>query len=239
MTPRKLVPESPPEAWVTATTKAKSTDHPEERNVTTARQRASRKRKTPPTPEELAEAARELESRLRWIVEQFDKANARGVSDEEAWQEIRVRERRYHRTAATPGLVLAVHAYAQRSIIPRWRWFRAASISYVCLQLVRGEIHVQQALEEASLQRGDDALSDRWIAAELKAKLANARTERAAWQAVYCMLAWDADVWPAPDRARGRSEALARLYRGAQEYLALRDSKSSALSHSACASDAP
>jgi hypothetical protein len=178
-----------------------------------------------PTAEERAMAARELKTRLDWIVRQLDELNAQGVSDGDAWKYIRFCERKPTRRKldARPGVMLALDAYAERSVISHRRLMRAICISELALRLSRDEASFEHAIRAADTARGDDYLKSQWALADLRDKVGAARNERSRWQAAYCALAWDADVWPVPERGRARSEGLAKLYRTSVEELRLRD----------------
>lgn len=203
-------------------TESKNTSKTEPRKPTAKR---SKVRAESPTPAELALAARQLKGKLDWIVEQLDSVNAKGKTDAEAWNWIHWAERKPNRKSLdqTPGVIQAITVFCERSVVDFRRLLRACVLSTLALEHVRGRIRAEHAIRDAARARQDDHLTASGTIEELRSKVSAARNERSKWQAAYCVLAWDGDVWPRPETARARSSALARLYRESVSELKTRE----------------
>jgi hypothetical protein len=193
---------------------AKKTTHPPG-DSKPERVTASKLRTDPPTPAEMVRAARSLGAKLNYMNKCFDDAIAAGMTESQAWQTVEGWQRAPSRPGlrAETGTRLALLAYAERTTLEDNRKLLAMTINSLALALVRGEITAAEALDYASASRADDYLEQPGIPAALEGVIRNSRKlERSKWQAVFNILAWDADVWPRPDTKSGLRGELKKLY---------------------------
>ena len=182
-----------------------------------------------PGPADLERAARALYRSLKGMVERFEKAEAEGKAVGETWPTIRLWQRRSTRQGASllSGLELAIRAYAERTILEDRRRMLGIALGRIALQVARGETDARAAVQEAGEWRGDDHLGEwedrggkalEFVAGEgaiggLRSVVGAARGEASKWRAAYNTLAWEADVWPSPDTARGKRGPLGTMYK--------------------------
>jgi hypothetical protein len=182
---------------------------------TPAREPQSKVRYLPPTSEELALATRSLHESLAGVVASFDRMNALGIGDAEAWERIRFIQPDSKRVngSKVSGPELAIRAYAERSVLEGKRKSLGRYIGELALALARGERQADDVLREAITIRADGFLEADASLAKLRKAVKSARNETTRWRAAYNILAFDAEAWPLPDTARARRDGgLQELY---------------------------
>ncbi len=178
------------------------------------RRRLTRPTEAAPTPSDLATAARDLHTKLTWVIGQLDALQRAGMAPGAAWSKLQFTERRSTRKRhpKVPSVVVAVRDFAERAIVDVRREMLGFQIANRSLELARGEVEAQTALATVRALRGDGGPKG---AALHDLKTISQRSVPEKWKAAYRILAAGADVWPLPDTGRrGLRGDTKKLYEG-------------------------
>jgi hypothetical protein len=178
------------------------------------RARRSKQHDAARSPAVMAIATRGLYCELDGLVAMLDAANARGLTDADAFANVQFYEWSPTRHGLSPlsGVQLAIAVYAERTTVDSGRKLLGLQLGMLARKVVEGHLSPEKTAWAARRRRRDGWPGDHDAAVYALRDALQRRSHPERWSAAYRVLAFDADCFPRPSAHRGLRGALREHY---------------------------